>query len=394
MRTTPVQDLLQNADATFLLYGDDILGAPVVESFGFVETEYAALRKGCALLDLPQRATIRATGSERIDFLNRMITQQLADLKPGDCTDSFWLSRKGRIDADLRIIHTEDATIMDVDLLAAQTAHASLDGYLFAEDCELTLDIDAHHRFALIGPTAPALLAALTGDSALADLPIDRATAATIAGAEVLIDRRDITAEPEFHLLVQTDKARDVYTACIELGAHSGDASKQFRLNPIGWHAYNIARIEGGTPLFNLDFATDTLPHETSLVDKRVSFTKGCYLGQEIVARMQSLGQPKQRICAFKMTESTAPSDNPDQPQLQPQTGDPVTPEGAADASKPIGAITSSTRSPMLSDAAIGFVMLRFDFSDPGATLIAHTPTAPTTITIQNALRFYDPASL
>lgn len=377
MHTSPLQTLLDNAEATFLLYGDDTLGAPVVESFGPVETEYAAIRKGCALLDLPQRATIRVTGDERIDFLNRMLTQQLNALKPGDCTDSFWLSKKGRIDADLRIIHTEETTFFDVDLLAAQTARDSLDGYLFAEDCEITLDLDQSHRLALIGPTAPALLTAITGDDSFNSLPIDRALTTTIAGADVLIDRRDITGEPEFHLLIPTDNAPDVYTALL-----NESTSQEFRAVGGGWHAYNIARIEGGSPLFNIDFAQDTLPHETSLIDSRVSFTKGCYLGQEIVARMQSLGQPKQKLCAFRVNDAQDQT-------IQPETADPITPEGAQDAAKPVGAVTSSARSPMLSDACIGFAMIRFDFADPNTTLTAHTNHTPVPITTQDQLRFF-----
>src|SRR6185436_21150893 len=73
----------------------------------------------------------------------------------------------------------------------------------------------------------------------------------------------------------------------------------------IGWHAYNIARLEAGWPIFNIDFGPDSLPHETGVLNDRVSFKKGCYLGQEVVARMQSLGHPKQRLVGLKAVEET-----------------------------------------------------------------------------------------
>src|SRR4051812_36724439 len=98
----------QQAEAALQTYGPPEAGVQVVETFGELELEYAALRKHCVLIDQPQRGTIQVTGADRLAFLNRMVTQELKGLAPFQVRRSFWLNRKGRIDADLRIIELGD----------------------------------------------------------------------------------------------------------------------------------------------------------------------------------------------------------------------------------------------------------------------------------------------
>ena len=144
----------------------------VVETFGELEGEYAALRRGCVLMDLPQRGTLRVGGADRIDFLNRLITQELKPsagargaapdpgLTPFRTRRSFWLNRKGRIDADLRLIELPEGMMIDLDVLCAAGAAASLASFHFSEDVALEDRSEAMHRLALHGPTSLALLRA------------------------------------------------------------------------------------------------------------------------------------------------------------------------------------------------------------------------------------------
>lgn len=394
---SPLHTLHEHAEASFLHFGPAQEGSPaaaVVETYGELEAEYAALRRGCILLDLPHRAALRITGSERLDFLNRMVTQELKGLAPFHSRRSFWLNRKGRIDADLRLTHLDAESIADLDILCAPRAASSLSAFIFAEGVAIA-DITAQtHRLAFHGPASIDLLAAVSrpvAGPALAELADGHATRISINGHPVLVDRQDATGEIGVELLMDLDAALPVYTALVERCAalaqtNAGGATLN-RHRPAGWHAFNIARIENGWPLYNLDFGPDSLPAETGILNDRVSFKKGCYLGQEVVARMHSLGHPKQQLVALRIG-ATGRED----PAWQPHAGSPVYPQStdpAAPDAKPVGAITSSTRSPMLGDDIICFAQVKWDHTKPGTPLTIHTPAGPAPTAVQDSLTFW-----
>jgi folate-binding protein YgfZ len=143
----------------------------------------------------------------------------------------------------------------------------------------------------------------------------------------------------------------------------------------IGWHAFNVARVEGGTPLFLVDWGREALPHETGVIARRVSFRKGCYLGQEVVARMESLGKPKQRLVAVRMNDDRLPV-----------SGAEVHAETAG--GEPIGRITSSSPAPMLGSACVAFAMLKYASGEPGTRVRVAAEGDWAVGTVQPALRF------
>lgn len=354
--TNPLQSVHEEAGATFLRYGSEGVGAEVVETFGFLEQEYAATRKGAGVLDMPHRGTIEITGGDRSEFLNRMVTQELKGLEPFGVRRSFWLNRKGRIDADLRMIALPDRIILDTEVLSVARTIESLSAYLFAEDVRIEDATPRMHRLTVHGPRAAGMLSSVAAPQA--GVPVgamrpDEAGLHSIAGASVLIDRHDSAGVAGFELLMSADDTERIYATI--LGAEKGAARR------IGWHAYNIARIEAGTPIFGVDYGPTSLPHETGrevLLD-RVSFKKGCYLGQEIVARMQSLGHPKQVLVALRVDESDS-----DAPTDQPATGSAV-----SQGDKVVGAVTSCTRGPMLGDSIIAMAQVKWDAAKPGGEL-------------------------
>ena len=143
-----------------------------------------------------------------------------------------------------------------------------------------------------------------------------------------------------------------------------------------------MARIEGGTPLFEIDFGPASLPHETGLIDRRVSFTKGCYLGQEIVARMNSLGKPKQIVRSFRMEANALPIE-----------GAQVFSVGAEGSiGDEVGVVTSSTTSPMLGAACVGFATIRFAHAAAGTQLTIGAEGRPERATVQGELASVHPA--
>jgi len=370
-------------------YGPPEAGVTVVQTYGYVELEYAAIRKGCVLLDLPTRDTITVSGQDRLAFLNRMLTQELKGWVPMTSTQSFWLNRKGRIDADLRLLQLDHAVLMDVDIHAAARATETLTSYAVMDDVTITDDSAAWHRLALHGPAAARLLASISTPVAGADtasiadiafIAPGQVATITIAGKTVVVDRLDSAGEIGLELCCRTEDALAVYTAILERGSHPPEGEKcTFR--PCGWAAYNIARIEAGTPVYYLDFGPDSLPAETGILKQRVSFTKGCYLGQEIVARLHSLGHPKRQLVAVDLAisdQTFAAADGTqdatgDLPR-QPITGGFVYPEGTTaetmSTTEPVGAVTSATLSPMLGNKPVCFAMVKYKNSMPGTGLV------------------------
>lgn len=380
MRVSPLRKVHQLAEASLVAYGPAETGCLVAETFGDIELEYAAIRKSCILMDLPQRGVIEITGKDRIEFLNRMVTQELKGLAPFRTAWTFWLNRKGRIDADLRLIELGDMIVADVDVLAAERAVKGLASFAVMEDFAIRDVSETMHRMALHGPTGPALLSSAgtlaPGAASVLDLAPGQATVLTTRGHRVVVDRDDSTGEIGLELTMPAGAAVDVFQQLVETGqVHAdggGEAAERFRMRPAGWYAYNIARIEAGRAMYNLDFGPNSLPHETGILRERVSFTKGCYLGQEVVARMESRGHSKQVLMGVRC-EAVRPAVMGEGEAVIPARL-PVTGSHVYDATKPeadpIGAVTSSTLSPMLGSTPVCLAMIKHDLARPNVDVL------------------------
>ncbi len=402
--TSPLRDRHERAGASFLPWGTPENAIEVVETYGEVALEYAAIRRGCGLIDLPARAVVEITGADRIEFLNRMLTAPMADLAPMRVRRSFWLNRKGRIDADLRLIELGDRMLVDVDCHAAGRLVSTLADFVFTEEIEISDRSTEFHRFALHGPTGPVLLEAcaelIEGETPSA-LQAGSGCVLRVAGRRVVVERDDLCGTCGLHLTVPVGGAEEVFETLVRTGhtEHgaaraekelAGEEAGGFRLRPIGWAAFNVARIEAGTPVYYIDFGPDSLPHETGVADDRVSFTKGCYLGQEVVARMHSRGGLKQRLVALRFPAVGAIP--PGDPGPQPETGSAVLPADADENAKPVGAVTSSTISPMLGGELIALAMVRAAHIEPGTKLsvqaIGETGETRLGAVVQQGLKF------
>ena len=374
------EQAIHQFEVSYLPYGPgDEAGeatCEIVSTYGPVEPEYASLRRECGLLDAPHRTLIELRGSERLDFLDRMLTQKIVGLPSGTVTRSFWLNRKGRIVSDLLVANLEDRTLLELDVHAAEETFASLDAFLFTEDVEMCSLQESHLELRIHGPLALVALSELIdGGEAPSS---EGACAATLAGHPVVLFRSDDTGEPGLGLICQREHAEAVWERLLEWSSSEGTRG----IRPVGWSAFNAARIEGGTPLFNIDFGPDCLPHETGLLEERVSFEKGCYLGQEIVARVQNLGQPRQILRSLALegeglpvsgTQVFAVLDSADgQPHMGPQ----------------VGVVTSSTISPMMGAKPIAFAMLKYDYAQAGGRLLLAADGAPELASVRDGLRY------
>lgn len=380
-RVSPILPMHRAAEAALDRWGghapgQDAPAEPIdfVQAYAPLELEYAVIRKSAGLVDSPQRGVVEVAGADRLAFLNRMVTQELKGWAGGaglwGSARSFWLSRKGRIDADVRLINLPDRVLLDVDACAVARLLGTLGAYVIADDVTLRDLTPEVHRFELHGPGAAAALASVVtrglGGAGVAQIAPGAVARVEIAGHGVTVERFDLTGEIGLHLTAPAQGAQAVYLALLELAAHNapGHSGPNPRplLRPIGWQAVNMARVEAGQAQYLIDFGPDTLPAETGLLDDRVSFTKGCYLGQEIVARMRSLGHPKRRLVSLRFEALGG-----EQAPTLPEAGAPVLvapvsgasePGASDDAWVPAGAVTSATISPMLGRRPIALAMV------------------------------------
>lgn len=317
--------------------------------FGSVEAEYAAIHRAAAFVDEPNKGVIVVSGAKRIDFLQRMLSNDLLPISSGNqSARAFLLNRKGRIEADLHLGQSPSArtpsgaqsgsVVVVVDLPRAATVAEQLSRYAVGDDVEVVDVSSSQSVISIHGPAA----------------------AATLARAELAMDSESLTATLATEQLgvagVQCVMPRDRVSAwwsqLLRIAQPEGDQVR--RLRPAGWYACNIARVEAGNPAFMIDFSTESLPHETGLLASRVSFTKGCYLGQEVVARMQSRGHPKQVVVALDILGD-----------LLPAAGEQVF---AADGIE-VGVVTSSTLSPMLGGRPAALATVKYAHCAAGTKL-------------------------
>lgn len=375
----PLHALQENGHASFMPYGParNGNGVQIVETFGAYEAEYAAFRKSTAVLDMPHRGLLELRGSDRLTFLQGLLTNDIAGLSVGEGCRALILNRQGRIDADLTVLNDQHATVLVVDVVDVEAVAAYMEKMRFAEDVQIENRSAAYRHLALHGPLAADLIEQ-TGDKPVADLKALANCPLSIASQSCLLYRHDNTGSPGLHLLVPADGAAPVYGTLLDGLAwewedpQDADAAAKRRGRPVGWLAYNTARIEAAMPIYHIDFGPDSLPHETGpiLLEQTVSFTKGCYVGQEIVARMQNLGHPKRVLVGLKCNDDRQPADG-------------AAVYSAADQDEVVGAVTSSTISPILGGVALALAVVKWDHHTPETLLTVHAESAqvPATVT-------------
>ena len=292
-------------------YGD----IEIVTTFGEPQAEYAALHRTAGLIDLPYRGIVEVTGRDRHTFLNNVLTNQVFDkstktpIAIGATCYAFLLNAKsGRIIADVNVLELEGRTLLESDARLLPTLQTALDRYLFAEQVKLAPQPGIFHEIAIHGPMADAVLNKVIDAG---DIPGERQCATLrIIGRDVLAWHDDPCGTSGFTLILQTDAVAAVWDHLIATCGNPGVSGAAVNvgkrmLRPVGWAAFNTTRIEAGRPLFGIDFDESFLPAETGRITQAVSFTKGCYPGQEIVARMharqmvarQIVGPPHRRRC-------------------------------------------------------------------------------------------------
>lgn len=244
--------------------------------FGDPEAEYRALTSGAAVIDLGYRTLLHASGADRIDFLQGMLTNDVARLASGAGCPALLLTIQGRVIADVRVSAVDDALLLDVDVRARDGFVAALEKLVVADEVEFA-PLAATTLVAVDGPAASGLLD-------LDDLAAHAHRETRVAGVAVRVVRASEVRGAGALLHVPAAVAVQVWDALVAAGAR-----------PCGMEALEGRRVEVGVPRIGLDMGDKTLSLEVP-VGEAVSATKGCYLGQEVVARGTARGHVNRRL--------------------------------------------------------------------------------------------------
>ena len=333
--TASLREQLTTAGGEWEAFGD----RTDVASFGNVDAEYAAMHQAVGLVVLVDRTQVVLTGRDRATFLHSFCTNDIRGLSPGQGREAFVCNVQGKMLGHVLVFCQDDALLLETVPGQAERLIKHLDRYLIREQVELHDRSRDKSELLLAGPQSEELL----GRLGVATLPAERLShsSAMLAGCDVQVCRVDMVRPPAILLSMGCADAATVWKALADAGA-----------KPCGQGAFEAARIEADWPWYGQDITDENLPQEIARDAQAISFTKGCYLGQETVARIDALGHVNKLLCGVRF-DGAAP----------PELGTPLSAGG-----KEIGRVTSAAWSPR-SSTVVALAFLRRGSHQPGQRL-------------------------
>lgn len=289
--TSSLRSIQEKSGASFGRYFDVELPA----GFAGVELEWSAAREGCALIDAGFRSLLRATGSERAEFLQGMLTNEIVKLQPGGGTHAAYLTIQGRIVADMRVYILDDEIWLDIPIQRRALVKETLERYIVADDVELVDDDAIIPLLSLEGPRSSEIVAAVLAAGVSTLEPLSH-TEQQFEGVNLRIAAVSHTGERGFLVLGPSSAAAALWQRCLAAGAV-----------PVGMEALDVLRVEAGIPWCDREMDESTLAPEVGL-ESAISYGKGCYLGQEVVERVASRGQVQRKLVGLVCDGATVPS--------------------------------------------------------------------------------------
>jgi folate-binding protein YgfZ len=314
-------------------------GQAVVLRFGDWTAEYNALKRAAGLGFLGPRSQWELTGKDRAAFVNRLATQQVDRLGPGEGCETFLTDVKGHIVAHLLVFAGRESLVLSTVAGQAEKIFAHLDHYLIRDGVQFHNRSRQWWELLLVGPRAAELLR----QTFSTEPPLDRLAHAEVPWANGSVSLRSFQQAPRAAWILSVDRRTmaDLWQALCQAGAE-----------PCGEEALEAFRIELGWPEYGRDVSQANLPQEIGRDRLAISLTKGCYLGQETVARLDSHGHVNKILAGLRF----------DTPEVPP-AGSELQAEG-----RPAGQVTSAAYSPDLG-AAIALGYVRRGLEQPGTRL-------------------------
>ena len=314
--------------------------APAIAPARATAPDYAAATGDCALVDLSERGKLALTGPEAKDFLHGQVTNDILGLEPGHGCYAAFLTHKGKMLGDLRILDFGGELFLDCERSALQPLFTLIHRFKLGRQVELHKRTLQSGLLSLIGPRAreaagAGALGAAEHDNAPAEVDgVPVRLIATYLGVDVVCPAEDTAA---------------VARALTAAGAR-----------PVPEEVLEVVRVEHGRPRYGVDLDDSVIPQEAALNERAVSFTKGCYVGQETVARLFYKGKPNRHLRGLRLSGTAAP-------------GDELTAGGRA-----VGRLGSVVVSPRHGDIALALVRRE---AAPGDTVLVGNGTVSATLT-------------
>ena len=306
------------------------------ESFTDPATEYEALTHAVAVIDLPAVGILRLRGKDRVNFLNAMVTNDVAALKPGHACAALVTTTKGKVVADLLVLaRAEELLVVVLQGPVARVAEA-LESHIIADDVELENLSEGTRVIAVEGPKCRELVWRLFPRE---PLPMEALsfTGNDYQGMHTTVIRHSVAGDKGMLLVVAAEHHERIKSYLLQ-GAIGMDGCE------VGRAAWNTRRIENGRPWIGADVTEDNFPAESAL-ESYVSYEKGCYLGQETIARMHYRGHPNWKLVGLAGGAHV------------PAIGAALRASASGDDATPAGRITSAVFSPALGRAlCLGYV--------------------------------------
>jgi tRNA-modifying protein YgfZ len=338
---------------------------------------YAAARSGAAWFDRSAEGRLLVSGADRASWLQGLLTNDIGALAAGRGCYAAHLTPQGRMASDMRLLETGHDILMDVPRSMLPALLDRFEMFIITEDVSLADVTPRLARLTVVGPEAAAALASALESTGLAapgssseDGPARRARLEALGehdhvvlawaegGPDLLEGGHGLVAatldagEPGFDVYVPPERAAALTRALADAGVVAGDE-----------RTFDVLRIEAGRPRFGVDMDADTIPLEAGIEDRAISFTKGCYVGQEIIVRVRDRGQGRiaRRLVGLLV-------DLPGDQEAGALRGAVLSRDG-----KDVGRVTSAARSPLLgATVALGYV--HRDAAADGVALDLVTP--------------------
>ena len=309
--------------------------------FGDPEREYQAAKSEAVLFDVSDRAQIEMTGKSARKFLNNFCTNDINRLGAEEGCEAFVTNVKGRILAHIFVFVTDGSVWIETNRHVEEALLAHFDRYLISEDVQLHSRTDQFGELFVTGPDSTKKLSSLNIPSNT--LGLLEHTISHRGDYNLVIRRVDLLGQPGSLLSVDRTRLLDLWQELTASG-----------IRPGGAEAFHPHRIESGFPLYGLDLTDDNLAQEAARTQRAISYTKGCYLGQEPIARIDALGHVNRELRILRLNSTPAP-----------EAGAVIRDENGRE----IGAITSSAMVPG-EDRSVALGCVRSSHAKPETAVI------------------------
>ena len=313
--------------------------------YGAAEAEYAAVRQHVGVADLSHRGMLRIIGEDRVKWLQSLISNDILSLSPGQGVYSAFLTHKGKMLSYFRVyMQPESILVEDVGEIGDTTFQALRKFLLYGTNAKMEQGSGAWGLLLVSGPKAADLIKAAFGADVGTLKPL-AFIAQEIGGRQALLIRTEETGETDIEIIIPTEGLNAAWERLWAAGTSLG-------LRAVGAEVREVLRIEAGLPKAGADLTEEVGPLEASLEGKAFSLTKGCYPGQEVVARMDTYGSIRRRMVGLALSERIFP---PKRAKL-------------FSGEREVGWVSSAAHSPSLGySIALGFPLR--DFTTPGTAL-------------------------